>query len=341
MVFTDGLVSIIMSNYNTPEEYLRIAIESILNQTYTSFEFIIIDDCSTDNSLEVIRSYNDDRIVILQNDENLGLTKSLNRGLEIARGEYVARMDADDVCFPDRLEKQVRYMEEHPDIIVCGSGMELIGDWEGKFSNKCICRTIPDRETFRIYLLFGNHINIPNNVAMFRHKKLTENNIKYNEKYIYAQDFRMWVECSQYGECQNLSDVLVQYRIHNNAVSVAKKETQKNCAKNIMAEQLGWLDLTIPDNWENIHWGLLKERKPYDSECKKWMKRIIEKNKIHKVYNQKKLKKLLFEKWAEISYFALRKEKNPVKSIKILLNIPIKYWGQLWIIRQNRKKKEW
>lgn len=341
MEYTNGLVSIIMSNYNTPEEYLRVAIESVLNQTYTNFEFIIIDDCSTDDSPEIINSYNDERIIVLRNEQNLGITKSLNRGLAIAKGEFVARMDADDVCFPERLEKQYAYMKKNPQVIVCGCGVELIGNWEKKYSNKVICREIPERDLHRIYLLFGNHVNIVHPTAMFRHSALISNEIKYDNRYTYAQDFRMWVECSKYGECRNLNEVLLNYRVHSNAVTVSKKEQQKDCAKRIMEEQLSWLGLTLPDNWENIHWGLLKERKPYDTECKKWIKRIIEKNKIHRVYNQRILKKLLFEKWAEISYFALAKERNIVNIIKILLNIPIKYWGQLLIIRQNRKKKEW
>ena len=127
MKLVPGLISVIMSNYNTPEEYLREAIESILNQTYKNFEFIIIDDCSTDNSLEIIKSYNDERIVLIENEENIGLTKSINKGLAVAKGEYIARMDADDVSLPQRFEKQINYMNDHTELIVCGSSMELIG----------------------------------------------------------------------------------------------------------------------------------------------------------------------------------------------------------------------
>ena len=101
-----GLVSVIMGNYNTPVSYLRESIDSILAQTYTDFELIIVDDASTDDSPAVLESYDDPRIRILYNEENLGLAKSLNRALDICRGEFVARMDSDDICLPERFEKQ-------------------------------------------------------------------------------------------------------------------------------------------------------------------------------------------------------------------------------------------
>ena len=116
MELKSGLVSVIMSNYNTPEEYLRESIESILNQTYSHIEFIIVDDCSTDNSLNVIKSYKDDRIVLIENTENLGLTKSLNKALKQAKGEFVARMDADDISLPTRFEKQVAFLKQNSDV---------------------------------------------------------------------------------------------------------------------------------------------------------------------------------------------------------------------------------
>ncbi len=341
MEYVKGLISVVMSNYNTPEEFLRKAIDSILSQTYSSFEFIIIDDCSTDNSLEIIESYSDDRIVIIKNTENMGLTKSLNKGMAIARGEYIARMDADDVSLPERFEKQIEYMENNPQVIVCGSAMELIGEWQSKYNRNMIYQELPEKDVLQVFLLFGNNMNIPNNVALFRHQELSKHNIKYNEKYIYAQDFRMWVECSKYGECQNLPEVLVQYRIHDKAVSIDKQEQQKECAKNILSEQLSWLGLQLPDNWEILHWGLLKQRKPYDLECKKWMEKIIAQNKIFNVYNQAYLERLLYEKWAEISYFQLAKEKNPIRIIKVLFNLPLKYWKTLFEIRKNRHEKEW
>src|SRR5262245_60671731 len=98
------------------EKYLRQAINSMLGQTFTDFEFIIVNDCSTDNTAQVINSYHDPRIRIITNEQNLGLTRSLNLALDAASGEYIARLDCDDVSLPERLERQVAYMDKHPEI---------------------------------------------------------------------------------------------------------------------------------------------------------------------------------------------------------------------------------
>ena len=332
------LISVIMSNYNTPEEYLRPAIESILNQTYQNFEFIIIDDCSTDNSLSIIESYTDDRIKIIKNEQNLGITKSLNRGLAVAKGEFVARMDADDISLETRFEKQVEFLRSHPDHIVCGTGVELIGDWQTKHCNKFICRKIPDKEAFQIHLLFGNYPNIVHPTAMFNHSLLIKYNITYNENYILAQDYRMWISCSEVAECANIPETLLFYRIHGKAVSSDKKELQKNIAIQIMQEQLDKLNVELSDEYAGIHKDFLCGRKPYEIRCKKWIKTLLKQNKKCKIYNQKKMKKILWKKWTEISYYGLAKQKNPVEILKIIFNIPFIYIPHLIEVRNNRKK---
>jgi glycosyltransferase involved in cell wall biosynthesis len=120
-------VTVLMSVYNG-EEHLREAIDSILNQTYKNFEFLIIDDGSTDGSVNIIRSYLDPRIRLIKNKKNIGITRSLNKGLKLARGEYIARMDDDDIAFPERLEKQVRFLNEHVNVgLVGGSDITING----------------------------------------------------------------------------------------------------------------------------------------------------------------------------------------------------------------------
>ena len=124
-------VSVLMSVYNEPEEWMRVAIDSILGQTFTDFEFIIINDNPKRKlNREILSDYakQDKRIVILENEENIGLTKSLNKGLKVAKGKYIARMDADDISLSDRLEKQVNFMEEHPEVGVCGANILCFGD---------------------------------------------------------------------------------------------------------------------------------------------------------------------------------------------------------------------
>lgn len=339
MELRKGLISVIMSNYNTEEEYLREAIESILNQTYSDFEFIIVDDCSTDNSLEIIKSYNDPRIIIIENEENLGLTKSINRAVRIAKGEFLARMDADDVCMPERFQKQIDYMNKNPSLIVCGTWAELFGDGAYVYRNKYSKKIIPERETFQISLLFGNHNGLHNNVAFFRHQTLIDKNIHYNEKYPCAQDYRMWVECAKNGECQNINEVLVKIRYHDKSISSAKKALQTECAKNIMAEQLSWIDLDLPEDWETIHYSLLTGRKPFDLRYKKWIKTIIKHNRKHKFFNQQKLKKILWNKWSETVYFELAKA-NVFGKIKALFSLPIFCYPNLIKIRNSRFSKE-
>lgn len=332
-----GLVSVIMSNYNTPEEYLRPAIESILNQTYQNFEFIIIDDCSTDDSLSIIESYTDSKIKIIRNEKNLGITKSLNRGLAVAKGEFVARMDADDISLETRFEKQVEFLKNHPEHIVCGTGVELIGDWQTNHSNKFMCRIIPPKEEFRICLLFENNPNIVHPTAMFNRKLLLKHNITYNENYPLAQDYRMWISCSEFAECANISETLLKYRVHGKAVSSDKKELQKNTAIQIMQEQLNKLHIEPDEEYSNIHMNFLFSRKPYDIKCKKWIKILLAQNNKYKIYDQKKMKNILWKKWVEISYFGLAKQRNPVKILKILFNIPFVYIPCLFKIRKHRK----
>lgn len=327
-----------MTNYNTPEKYLRESIESILNQTYSHFEFIIIDDCSTDNSVSVIKSYKDSRIILYINEENIGLTKSLNRALDLCKGEYIARMDSDDISEPERFKKQVEYLKNHQDVIVCGTWVKLIGDWKETHTNEYIKRTIPDRDTFSIMQLFANNPNIVHPSAMFNRRILIDNKIKYDEKYIYAQDYKMWIRCNDCAKCAIIPEVLLNYRVHGTAISSSKKDIQDDCTNQIIQEQLDRLHLTLTDEITPYHAGLLTDRKPYDIRIKGWMKEIINANQKFQVYNQSILKKLLHEKWIEISYYGLYDRNN---RIQVLTHLAITSYPKLlsMYISRRRKKK--
>lgn len=335
-----GLISVVMSNYNTPSNYLRMAIESVLNQTYTNFEFIIIDDGSTDGSLEVIRSYDDPRIVILCNEKNIGLTRSLNKGFELCRGEYIARMDADDICHPERFEKQLSFMREHPDVIVCGSLAKYINE-ESKYTGIERHFTIPEREAYRVYLLFGNCPYIMHPSAFFNHSLLLKYHIKYNENYRYAQDYRMWVDCSQKAECAIVPEYLLKYRVHQKAITQEKRHIQNECAYRIIQEQLEALHLSLSDELMPLHsYFLTSSEKPYDVRLIKWMRKIISANRKHHVLSQKLLKQLLYNRLCGICYSRLSKSSSIVDFFVVLSTVPIHcIWIMIKEFTCNRFRK--
>ena len=290
----EGLISVLMCTYNTNQIFLKEAIDSVLNQTYSNFEFIIVDDGSANQSFEFIQTYTDPRIKLLQNQKNMGLTYSLNEGLDLCRGEYIARMDADDICFPDRFEKQFAYMRTHPDTIVCGTWAEYI-DENDRLTGKKVCWKINDMEAYRIHLLFANRPTIFHSSSMINRRIMLEHNIRYNTEYRYAQDFRMWVSCSEYGICTNYPEILLKFRVHPNSIGQSRFEERLIYDYGIIQEQLDRLHLVLPDELKPVHFRLLTEykRKPYSKELAKWLNTIIQANKKYKVYNQRKLNYML------------------------------------------------
>lgn len=291
-----GLVSVVMSNYNTPETYLRAAIDSVLSQTYTNFEFIIVDDGSTDNSADIIESYMDPRIRLIRNEKNMGITASLNKALNICRGEYTARMDSDDICYPQRFEKQLAYMREHPDVIACGTNFELIDKNGDLKPERWDYKIFSDMEVYRIYLLFANRPAIIHPTVMLDRKLLLKYNIRYNESYVYAQDYRLWISCARHAVCCCIPDVLLKYRVHGLAVSSKKRAMQDDCLYRIIQEQLDELHLKLNDEVKPLHREFLYTRHPLSIRLIRWLNSIISANKKYRVYNQKKLKKLIMRR---------------------------------------------
>lgn len=200
-------VSVVMSVYNA-EKYLREAIESILNQTFKDFEFIIIDDASTDNSLKIIESYKDPRIVMLKNEKNIGLTKSLNRGLKIAKGEYIARMDADDVSLPTRLQKQCSFLDKNSNCAVCGTFVFLI-DSQSNIIGKSV-KPIKSKDISK-ELQFNNCLT---HGSVMMRKTVLEMVGFYDEEIKRAQDYDLWVRISEIFEIRNLPKFLYCWRNH-------------------------------------------------------------------------------------------------------------------------------
>ena len=163
-------ITVIMPVYNC-ELYIKEAIDSILNQTFADFDFLIIDDASTDKTVSIIKEYKDSRIQLIEKTVNTGYTISLNYGLKVAKGEYIARMDGDDISLPNRFEKQIAFLDSNPDVVLCGSNFGIIG------TEKLII--LPeDNEAIKLGLLKGNCIAHPS--VMFRHSVIQEYVITYD-----------------------------------------------------------------------------------------------------------------------------------------------------------------
>ena len=214
-----------MPVYNS-ERYLPIAIESILAQTFRDFEFIIVNDGSTDSSLEIIQRFQgmDPRIRILDLPHQ-GITKSLNSAIRLAQGKYIARMDTDDISMPERFEKQYQYMEAHPEIAVCGSGV-LIIDEEGDVIKKD--RVICSPEKIEKRHLSGK-CSLKHPSVIIRADVLRKVN-GYNEDLPYAQDFDLWLRIGEIGKLENLREPLIKYRRWADNISSRKKREQWEAA---------------------------------------------------------------------------------------------------------------
>ncbi len=302
--FEKGLVSVVMSNYNTPVRLLKEAIDSVLEQTYTDFEFIIIDDGSTDDSKELIQSYTDPRIKLICNEANMGLPRSLNKGFEICRGEYIARMDSDDICLPDRFAEQVAYLNDNPEVIVCGTLIEYINDFGETTFKSGDVNMIPDMDCYRICLLFANSPTIFHPTAMFNRKLLRRYHIHYHEEYRYAQDYRIWLSCSKYAKCANVQKHLVKYRNHSEAISTLKRNEQRDYALRVIQEQLNALHLDLTPDIIPVHYNCLNRGSGigFSVTLKEWMKKIIKSNKKYNIYHQKKLERILLTRLAYLCY---------------------------------------
>ena len=219
-------ISVLMPVYNC-QPYIEESVNSILNQTFTDFEFIIIDDCSTDGTFEYLQSLTDPRIKLIRKTENTGYTISLNMGLDIAQGKYIARMDGDDISVHTRFEKQVAFMNANPEVVVCGGAYEIIGS-----NHKIIHKS--SNEDIVLELISFCHFGHP--TVFMRNITLKSNNIKYDIDYEPAEDYKMWTILWEYGKLANLTDVLLYYRVHPNQTTSQRGQIQSEIAKNISIE---------------------------------------------------------------------------------------------------------
>ena len=222
-MFKKPKVSVLMPVYNTKEAYLRTAIESILKQTFNDFEFLIMNDNSTNEDVEkVIRSYKDKRIVYSKNTKNLGISGARNKLIDMAKGDYLAVMDHDDESLPDRFEKQVKFLDAHPDVGVVGS-------WAETFPVKRLIKQPETDEKIKEKTMVGAALVHP--ASMIRKKVLTDNKIGYEEVFSPAEDYALWARLIPFTKFHNLQEVLFHYREHQtNTFRVQNKKIKEGTA---------------------------------------------------------------------------------------------------------------
>lgn len=209
-------VSIIMPVYNTAP-FLREAMDSMLSQTFTDFELIVLNDCSPDNAEEVLNTYNDPRIVRYKGEKNVGLSNVLNIGIELARGKYIARMDSDDISMPNRLQVQVDYLESHLEIDLVSVGMELFGASEGVWKRE------RNPEKVKIEALF--HSPILHASSVWRKDRFERNGLRFRQEMVPAEDYDLWTRALVKGlVLVNLPEVLYRYRLHPSQATLQKNK---------------------------------------------------------------------------------------------------------------------
>ena len=207
-------LAVLLPTYNAAL-FIKESVDSILNQTFKDFDLYIYDDCSTDNTAEIISEYNDSRIFYIKNSQNLGIAKTLNKGLDhlLPQYKYIARMDADDYSFPERFEKQLCFLEDDKDFILCGTQ----GYWLKNIHMNPMQRwTYPTNNDYiKYYLLFA--ASFGHSSIVLRSNSFLSNNLKYDENVTTCEDWDLWIRAQNHGKIANLPNFLMKYRILDNS----------------------------------------------------------------------------------------------------------------------------
>ncbi|WP_338768510.1 glycosyltransferase [Bernardetia sp. ABR2-2B] len=290
------MLSVVMPVFNG-EKFLKMAIESILNQTYTDFELVIINDGSTDKSAEIINSYQDKRIHFLENDGNKGIFYTRNRLFEEAQGKYIAILDCDDYAEPTRLEKQVHFLDKNNEFGLVGSWITLIDD-ENRIKGAWQLEHRPEQIPAK--LLFFNQF--AQSSVMIR-KEFAD--LKYREEYPPTEDYDLWVRIAHKTRVTNLAESLVKYRIHDQNISQTQKEKADRHVLKIYKNQLEELGIYANQDELILHkkignMDFKQNNESFFEKVKNWLELLNSKNEKIEVYNKIVFNNLLGEFWAEL-----------------------------------------
>ncbi|MBW5446516.1 glycosyltransferase [Cohnella sp. CFH 77786] len=282
-------VTILMPTYNSAN-YIEESVNSMLNQTFQDFELLIIDDGSQDGTWQYLERLNNPRVRLVRHLENKGVVYSLNEGIGLSTGIYIARMDADDVSVPHRLERQIAYLDANPDVGVLGGMMQWIHN--GQFQPKPCTH-----DGIRCWQLF--HTSLSHPTLMMRRSVLEFHQMRYNPYFVHAEDYEFWNRMGEVTRLANLPEVLLHYRYHEGQVSNVYREVQEYNARRIRLIQLSKIGIFPSEEEYKTHLQFVYFAIPvYDyyeySKAQAWMAKILHHNQAAGgYYDQQTLHRVL------------------------------------------------
>lgn len=292
----DVLVSVVMGVYNG-EKYIREAVQSVLDQTYGNFEFIIVNDASTDGTVAILEKFKDERIRILHNKENKRLAYSLNKGIKEAKGKYILRMDADDICMPDRFANQIAFMEKNPRVGVSfGRCMS--------FSERKILNLLDTNEASAEYIaanmIFFNTVYHPSVIIRSEIFKTME----YNEQYTVSEDVELWLRVTKEYEIVRTKDLTLLYRVHSNQVSTKYTTIQINQECKMKRPYLEEIVGDLLEDEDVVFYKIARRREVVSKEeLFFWLNKLSIGNMENKIYNAAVFEQVLLRVGMVVAYY--------------------------------------
>jgi glycosyltransferase involved in cell wall biosynthesis len=287
-------VTVLLPAYNA-EAWIRGAVDSIIDQSLSDFELLVIEDGSIDKTGQILSQYTDARIRLIRHETNRGLIASLNEGLDLAGGSFIARMDADDVAHPKRLERQVAFMRSNPEVGICGTWFVITGEGEPK-------RVCPptSHEDMAAALFFRSPFGHP--TVMMRRSFLEETGLRYRAETRHAEDFDFWVRAREKTRFANIAEYLLEYRVHKAQVSNQHGGQQNDMAERVRLQQLALLVPDASEDEQRLHLRTCDshvfETRARLLETRSWLDRLQAANRMRRVFPPRAFGRALAATWA-------------------------------------------
>lgn len=313
------------------ETYLPESIRSIQAQTFHDWELIVVDDGSTDRTPQILDQFQrEDARIRIYHQPKRGLISSLNHGILMARGEYIARMDADDVSMPERFAIQLEHLDQHLNIGVCGSWIETFGSEAAE-----VVQYPSDDGAIRCQLLFSSSLAHP--ATMFRRSLILHHHLFYDEQAIHAEDYDLWVRASQHTHFINVPAVLLRYRIHPQQIGHRYEATMDESSQAIRLSQLVRLGISPTPDEAQLHHHIsrwkFESSTAFLSATRAWLGKLIDANRRARIYPEGEFVSVIGQRWSEVCLSATH---EGVQTVLAFWRDP-RLAGAVWSPQQHLK----